>query len=342
MAPRARLSLPTNAALSHSHRLSPSNTDVTKALSRLSRSTLISLVLEWLSDSDLQHCLPYTLAEESEDDTGEEDAPYLAAQSVEELREIYEELQGRRGSKREIVDRIVEGDWRRGISLYQMAMAETRYIMEHQASQKWHALRLSKVRDEGIQDSTQKDEEEELPRFRQQTFLQNLQREIGPFAKAHYYFTRKEELRISLLRIQLYDIPYNTPRALQNIVLTKRGPSEGAKTLYFVFPDATAYVYVSLPSSAGMQPGAEGRSLQRIVIDVRNLLENCGIVLMQFRLSPRLCRGRKRDAGSSRQTCPQSHCRHFWRFEDLAEATSLPEGGASSLRIATARTRSTT
>ncbi|KAF2101108.1 CHL4-domain-containing protein [Rhizodiscina lignyota] len=266
MAPRARLSVPTNAALSHSHRLSPSNRDVYKALSRLSRPSLLSLALEWLSDSNLQHCLPYTLADEDQDDADDEDAPYSAAQSIEELTEIYEELRGRKDSKREIIDRIMEGDWRRGISLYQLAMAETRYVMEHQSSQKWHALRLTSIRDDDSGHDTEKREEEELPRFRQQTFLQNLQREIGPFAKAHHYFMRDEELRISLLRVQLYDLPYNSSQALQDVALAKRGPSEGAKSVYAVFPDATAYVYVSLGSSSN-QPGTDGKSLQRIVID---------------------------------------------------------------------------
>ena len=272
MAPRTHLSVPTSAALPHTHRLSPSNPGVYKALSRLSRSELLLLALQWLQPANIHYCAPYLLADETEDDAGDEEAPYEPAQSVEELREIYEELQGRKGSKRETIDRIMEGDWRRGISLYQLAMAETRYVMDHQASQKWHALRLTQIRDEDSPEGILKHDDERLPQFRQHTFVQNLQREIGPFVKAHYYTTRDEKLRIILLRIHLFDMPYNTSRALRDVSATKRPSLEMAKSVYVVFPDATAFVYMFLPASNG-QPGTEGKSLQRIVIDVRPALE---------------------------------------------------------------------
>lgn len=272
MAPRARPSLPTTAALPHSHRLSPSNPHVYKTLSRLSRGSLISLALEWLEESNLAYCRPYLPEDEAKDDEEEDDAPYLAAQSVEELRELYEELQAQKGNKREIVDRIVEGDWRRGLSLYQLAMAETRHLLDHPTSQRWHALRLMRLSDRDGDRDGEPHEEERLPRFRPQTFLQELQHEIGAITRAHYYFTRIDELSIAILRIQLFDTPYNSQGALHEMSSQKQARFETTRSLYIGFPDAAPFVYVSFAVPQTQQPGSEARSVQSWVIDVGDIL----------------------------------------------------------------------
>src|SRR5690242_5676218 len=104
------LSIPTTSALSSSQLVPSSNPAVTKTLNRLSRPSLLSLVLDWLDERNQDNTSPYVVDEGSDDD--DEHDLYPPARSLEELREIWTDLQGRKGSKRDAVDRIIEGDWR--------------------------------------------------------------------------------------------------------------------------------------------------------------------------------------------------------------------------------------
>lgn len=194
---------------------------------------------------------------------------------MEDLQELYQELQTQKGNKRELIDRILEGDWRHGLSLYQLAMVETRYMLDHPTSLRWQALRLTKQSDH-VNQRNNRDKDERLPHFQSQTFLQSLQREIGPIIKAHYYFSRGGGLPMTLLRVQMLDMPYNTQRALQDITSRQAvsAPLETAKSLFIGFPDAAPFIYASMAAPPTRQRGAEARSLQSIVIDVR-LIPRC-------------------------------------------------------------------
>ncbi|KAK7555842.1 centromere protein Chl4/mis15/CENP-N [Phyllosticta citricarpa] len=260
MSPKA-LSVPTNAALSHTQRLPANNPSVAKTLSRLNRESLLELALEWLNSKNRNYCLPY-LARQDEDD---DDAPYNSATSIEEVIETYRDLKGRKGGKKEVVDRMLEGDWRHGITLYQLAMAETRYLLDHPNSQQWNALQLSKVRartNAGDDDTMVIDEgsSTNLPRFHATSFVLNLQREVAPVIKAHYYITRVKAFGICLLRVYIQDSPYDHP-------LPTSSSPEGSKSLFMVFPDGSPYVYVSIATNLGQKVGVEGRSLRKIVVD---------------------------------------------------------------------------
>lgn len=115
---RPRIVVPTTAALAHGERLPPTSAAVVKTLSKLSRQALLSVVLEWLNEDNQPLCAPF-LIHRREDEEDDEDADeeednglYPAARSLDELRETYEELQHvRKGSRKDVVDRIVEGDW---------------------------------------------------------------------------------------------------------------------------------------------------------------------------------------------------------------------------------------
>ena len=125
----ARISVPTTARLPSSLRVDPSNPAATKILSRLSRSSLLTVALEWLDDSNLPLARPYLreVAEDDEDDDDDDDDTddfYPPARSPQALRDLYISLQARKGSKREVLDRITDGDWRHGLTLYQLAMAD--------------------------------------------------------------------------------------------------------------------------------------------------------------------------------------------------------------------------
>ncbi|KAL1628030.1 chromosome loss-related protein [Neofusicoccum ribis] len=201
---RRTLSVPTNAALPHTQRMPATSPDVSKTLSRLSRQSLLELVLEWLDKKNRDYCQPFLARGPDDDEDG--DAPYTAATSEEEVIEAYKELKARKGGKREVVDRILEGDWKHGITLYQLAMAETRYLLDHPNSLRWNALQLSKVTGSGgtsADDSVEVIDESaaiSLPRFHATTFVLNLQKEVAPVTKAHYYITRVKAFGTSLLR----------------------------------------------------------------------------------------------------------------------------------------------
>src|SRR5215469_16932319 len=85
---RGPLSVPATEPLSHSLRLPSSHPDVTRILSKLSRSSLLSLASEWCQEENLATCGPYISTGEEADDDPE--APYTAAECLDEVQELYE------------------------------------------------------------------------------------------------------------------------------------------------------------------------------------------------------------------------------------------------------------
>lgn len=255
MAPRSRgrIAIPTVRPLPNNLRLSSTNSLVVKTLSKLSRPALLSLAASWCS-RDLQHsCAPYILGEDEDEPS---DAAYDAATSLAQVDGLYsEELPARKGTKREIVDRILAGDWRHGISLYQLAMAETQYILEQPSSNRWTAFKLQRHDQES---------ETNLPCFHPQSFLRNLQQEIAPLAKAHYTLSTPPSFPGTVLRIYLHDTPYNTQPALRSSA--KHGGSIN-KSIFVLFPTGTPFIYVSLSSGGANVIDADSKSLQKFVVE---------------------------------------------------------------------------
>ncbi|KAF8847886.1 CHL4-domain-containing protein [Acephala macrosclerotiorum] len=258
------LSIPTTSALSPSQLVPSSHPAVHKILHRLSRPSLLSLVLDWLDERNQENTAPYLIPEDAEPD--DEDDLYPPASSLASLREIYTDLQARKGSKRDVVDRVIEGDWRDGISLYQLAMADMQYLYDHPGSQKWTALKIAQLSN---------DEEKPLsavPRFHPATFLRNLQREILPDVKAHYNLDRHATLPLLILRVFVLESPYNTSLALQSA--KQKAILDSNKTFYVAFPDSSPHIFVSLATTP--QPGgprgpsaatSDNRSLRKLILD---------------------------------------------------------------------------
>lgn len=273
----ARISIPTAARLPPTLRLDPSNTTVIKVLNRLTRPSLLSLVIEWLDDINASLCTPYLRGQlQDEDDDDDPTDLYPPASSLEELRDIYADMQIRKGSKREVLDRILEGDWRQGVTLYQISMADIQYLYDHPQSQKWSAYRIKALKTP----SPQQAEEEEgplkvdteslvVPRFHPSTFLQNLQSSVLPDVKAHYNFDRPKDLPLLLLRLFILDSPYNT-----NLATTGRGHKaasatafDASRTIYVAFPDGSPYVYISKPQTIGPTTTGETKSLRALLVE---------------------------------------------------------------------------
>ncbi|MCJ1485676.1 hypothetical protein MMC06_005851 [Schaereria dolodes] len=263
MAPRIPLTVPTTAALPGSLRLPSTNSSVAKALTRLSRPSLLSLTQEWLMRNRQSSCAPCLAGDESDED----DSIYPKAQSLDELREIYEGLEKQKGGKRAVVDRILAGDWRHGISLEQLAMADIQYLMDHPTSQRWTALKLSRVMTTSDGDSAQTAgmEMENLPRFHGTTFLKSLQKEISSLVKAHYYLTRPLSLPLALLRIYISDSPYSSQDSFST--RGSKATNDASKIIYVAFPDNTPSIYVSIAFIPSQSAVGDGKSLRKIILD---------------------------------------------------------------------------
>ncbi|KAK8086680.1 hypothetical protein PG994_001654 [Apiospora phragmitis] len=265
----ARLSVPTTARLPSSLPVETSNNAVVKLLNRLSRPSLLSMVLDWLDPTNQSLCPP--LLQHRDDD--EDDDLYPLASSLEELRDIYSDMQQRKGSKREVVDRIVEGDWRNGVTLYQLAMADIQYLYDHPGSLKWTAYKIQRLKTPSSEDGAegpQKPDKEclAIPRFHPSTFVQNLQAEVLPDVKAHYNLDRPEGLPLWLLRIFIVDSPYNTGLAVSNRTGERAATSfDASRTVYIAFPDAAPHVYLSNSQSTGATTTGESKSLRALIVE---------------------------------------------------------------------------
>ncbi|KAE8145393.1 centromere protein Chl4/mis15/CENP-N [Aspergillus avenaceus] len=256
---------PTTASLP-SNLLIPSTTpSLVKALGKLPRQALLDLVFHWLDDRNVQLFAPYLESDEADNAEDEGLGPYPAERTIDDVRNAYQELQVRKGGKREVVDRILEGDWRHGVTLRQLAMVDLRYLDNHPASLRWTALELTRIGADGGESSLT-DGLACVPRIHASTFLNNVQQQISPLVKAHYYLARSHSLPLTFLRIFVTTSPYQHPRHSAETL------TDSSRVIYVAFPDSSPYVYTSIASSSSSRSSTNAfatdvRSLQRIVRD---------------------------------------------------------------------------
>ncbi|KAH7401651.1 centromere protein Chl4/mis15/CENP-N [Pyrenochaeta sp. MPI-SDFR-AT-0127] len=247
----------------HSHRLPVSHREVQRTFTKLSRQSLVALAQQWLSKKNRDFCKPYLLNDANEADEEDDEELYEPAQSYEELQEIYRELATRKGGRREVLDRILEGDWRTGISMYQLATAEIQYLLDHPNALRWTAKRLTKIPNarSAITDMEVTNDSDHLPRFQAQTFMSNLARELTPLMKAHYLITRIKTSPMTILRVYIHDSPYSSEGSLA----VDSNNTDSAKAVFFVWPNGSPFVYSSLATLTGQVVGDDGRHLRDIV-----------------------------------------------------------------------------
>ncbi|KAK4205760.1 centromere protein Chl4/mis15/CENP-N [Triangularia verruculosa] len=265
----SRISVPTTARLPSSLRVNPSSSTVTKILGRLSRASLISVALDWLDEDNLSLATPYLRPDQEDEDDEDDGDFYPPASSAEELREEYLSLQTRKGSKREILDRIITGDWRHGVSLYQLAIADLQYLYDHPTSQKWSAYKIVPLKSPAEDENGEVEPLEVdrtslcIPRFHPSLFLKSLQAQILPDIKAHYNLDRHKTLPLLILRIFVIDSPYNTP-----LSLTSTGNLDtGSKTILIAFPDGSPNIFISKPTSTGPTGASESKSIRALLVE---------------------------------------------------------------------------
>jgi central kinetochore subunit Mis15/CHL4 len=230
--------LPSTSPLPSNHRLPSTDPTVLKALSPLSRAALLDLAAQWCSTIYRDTCGPY-IDDSFDTSEAENDAanPWSASTNVEELEQLYrDELGTRRGTKRDLLDRILEGDWRHGISLLQMAMAETRCVLDSAGARRWSALEIYNKQQQPGRTSPAAP-----PKLNAKTFVRSIHAQLAGLTKAHYHIMTPDKYPLTMVRLALYDSPYN------NELLTQ------SKTLFLAFPhNAPAYVYVAKPSAAAL------------------------------------------------------------------------------------------
>ena len=262
MAPKTKLLLPTMSTLSNSTKLDSTDASVRRIFSRLSQTSLLELVFVWLEGAD-KACTPRL-----DSKNGEENLGYTLANSLEELRALYEELKKRKGDKEDVLNRVLDGDWRHGISLQQLAMADTQYLLDHPSSQRWIAWKPVNTIEESKRARSSEVLEETLflappPKFHESSFLQNLQRDIGSIVKSHYYVSRIASLCITLLRVQTFDTPFRSLRANN----AKKGPIAPNATIFIAFPDNSPLIFTSLNAQTSDAKTSEGNAMRKLVID---------------------------------------------------------------------------
>ena len=260
-------SVPTGARLPPSLRIPSTDPVARKILARLSRASLSALAIRWVDDSEYLPSRPYL---DSPGESHDTDDFYPPASSLEQLRLIYSQLQARKGSKKEVLERVMDGDWRHGLTLHQLAMAELQHLYDHPTSHRWSAHRILP-----LESATPSSDENALgvdkksltiPRIRPSTFLEHFHSHVLPDAKAHIQFDRPPSLRMVILRILMIDSPYNTNLALLNG--DDRGLSSAlsrARTVYVAFPDNTPFLYISNLVAAGPPNPAETRNLRTLI-----------------------------------------------------------------------------
>ncbi|KAL4957867.1 putative CHL4 family chromosome segregation protein [Aspergillus filifer] len=259
---------PTTASLSSNLRIPSTTPSLTKTLNKLPRQSLLDLVFQWLDDRNVHLYPPFLEADEdaaADDDEGLR--PYPAERTLNDVRNAYQELQFRKGGKREVIDRILDGDWRNGITLRQIAMVDLKYLDDHPAGLRWTALELTRIGN--TNQDTVKDIAACIPRVHASTFLNNLQKQIAPLVKAHFYLARSTTLPLTYLRIFVTHSPYQSPRQAPETLI------DSSRVMYVAFPDSCPYIYTSLASTTGSKTttgpapavATDARSLQRIVRD---------------------------------------------------------------------------
>ena len=254
-------------ALSNSLRLDTTDVSIRKAFSRLSQASLLKLVFTWLENGADQACVPFLSPR-----NGGEDPVYSSADSREKLRSLYEDFKTCKADKEDVLNRILSGDWRHGISLRQLAMADTQYLLDHPSSQRWIASKLINTIGEAKQARLYEPFGKAMPyatpsslppKLSRSSFLKGLQREIGSRVKSYCYVSRLAYLCITLLRVQIFDTPFPSLRPNN----ARKGPVGPNTTVYIAFPDNSWFVFTSVAAHTMDISASEGNAMRNLIIN---------------------------------------------------------------------------
>lgn len=252
MSLRHPIRAPTSGPIPDRVRVPSTAKSLTKSLIRLSKPSLIALALQWLQEENVTLCSPYLLSNRNWEEELDEDYLWTPVATVEELRLTYNRMRFEASiSKRHIVDRILDGDWRRGLSLYQVATIDLQYLSENDKALRWSALKLVPADDDqdaGMPPSKKKRRTTTAPypTISPISFLGNLQHEITPLVKAHYHLAQLHTSQnLSIVRVFVAESPYTTSHpSFPSPLFTDQN-----RLIFIALPDSCPYIYVSVSGS---------------------------------------------------------------------------------------------
>lgn len=236
---------------------------IAKSLNRLSRDSVIDLALTWLENRHTSS--PYLLCNRTGFEADEEDYQHAPAESIDDLKKLYNGLRrnNNQTTKREVVDRIVDGDWRRGLSLHQHATIDFAHLAHSDSAWKWSALKLVRL-ESNNQKNTNDDEtqpakkrrlsqesEASYPLVTPEAFLAALKAEISPLVKAHYHLHRMSSpTNLTILRLYISPTSAFAPSRSKRPRRQKHATDSG-RIMYIALPDSCPYVYISISGATG-------------------------------------------------------------------------------------------
>jgi central kinetochore subunit Mis15/CHL4 len=232
----------------------PSTTkSLLKSLIRLSKPSLIDLTIQWLREENQATCMPYLVSNRNLEEEVDEDYQWSPAETIDELRLIYNRMRYESNiNKRYVIDRMLDGDWRRGLSLYQVATIDFQCLTENDKALRWTALKLvpHNADDEADEEPLKKKRKispAAYPTISPTTFVRNLQQEIAPLVKAHYHLYRMPgPQNLSILRVCVADSPYANPQSsVDSNFFTDPG-----RIIFIALPDSCPFIYVSVSGAA--------------------------------------------------------------------------------------------
>jgi central kinetochore subunit Mis15/CHL4 len=228
-----------------------------KSLSRLSRDALIDLALHWLDNPST--CAPYLASNRTSAEADDEDYLFPAAASITELRRIYNRLRDDEGdtTRSHIVDRIIDGDWRRGLTLYQHATIDFAYLSTHDTALRWQAVRVVPLEASTTTVSSEPPTKKRktthtqaaYPTISPTTFLATLKAQISPLVKAHYHLSTLPQPNLTtplpILRIHIHPTHAFAPKR-HTIPSSARHATDTGRTMYVALPPACPHIYISV------------------------------------------------------------------------------------------------
>ncbi|OAP55366.1 hypothetical protein AYL99_10339 [Fonsecaea erecta] len=255
-----------------------------RSLNRLSKETILELALTWLGNN--RNCAPYLRDNRTGFEADEEDYLHTPAGSIEELRQLYDDLKRNveKVSKRDIIDRIVDGDWRRGLSLHQHAMIDFAALERNDHALRWSALKLVPLEVEEQKGMEDDDDDSHPPKKRRklmhpeaeapypqvspQAFLSALKAEISPLVKAHYHLHRMPPpCKLTILRLYITPNSAFAPKRSKVPARAKQATDAG-RIMYIALPDSCPYIYISISGSSlgssGRSSGTTGRVMAKV------------------------------------------------------------------------------
>ena len=243
-----------------------------KSLNRLSKESVIEIALQWLTENPTS--APYLLCNRTGFEADEEDYLHTPAESVEKLRKLYRGLQkeSAQATKRDVIDRIVDGDWRRGISLHQHATLDFAHLEQNDTALKWSALKLVPLVPESQNmaefNISQPKKRRKFhhnptatyPDISPAVFVSALKAEISPLVKAHYHLYRMPApYNLTILRLYISPNSAFAPTR-SRIPRQAKAATDNARIMYIALPDSCPYVYISISGSSCSSTASRNQS----------------------------------------------------------------------------------